>query len=253
MFCWEPQPCEKAVSGSMSEPLASLRDSFREGVRDATPIFVGLLPTGAVTGIAIGGAGLSYPAALASSTVMFSGMAQIAVVELVSVRAPLLIVMVTVLMINLRYLLYSATLGTVLRRESFLRRSTLTYFLTDTLFARTISRTTEPDFNPSVFWAYSMGIGIISVLSWVVGTSLGFFAGDSIPSQVPMDFAVPMMILALLFPVLKSAPMIIAASVGGGVALAAAAMPANLGILVGSLSGIFSGTIAVVVAQNRRL
>ncbi len=236
----------------MTDPVASLRDSFREGVRDATPIFVGLLPTGAVTGIAIAGAGLGYPEALASSTIMFSGMAQIAVVELVSVQAPLVIVMLTVMMINLRYLLYSATLGTVLRRESFFRRSTLTYFLTDTLFARTISRTTDPDFNPSIFWAYSMGIGIISVVSWIVGTSLGFFAGDSIPKQVPMDFAVPMMILALLFPVLRSAPMIIAALFGGGVALAAAGMPANLSILVGSLTGIVAGTTATIVAQNRR-
>jgi predicted branched-subunit amino acid permease len=236
----------------MTDPVASLRDSFREGVRDATPIFVGLLPTGAVTGIAIAGAGLSYPAALASSTIMFSGMAQIAVVELVSVQAPLVIVMLTVMMINLRYLLYSATLGTVLRRESFFRRSTLTYFLTDTLFARTISRTTDPDFNPSIFWAYSMGIGIISVVSWIVGTSLGFFAGDSIPKQVPLDFAVPMMILALLFPVLRSAPMIIAALFGGGVALAAAGMPANLSILIGSLTGIVAGTTATIVAQNRR-
>jgi predicted branched-subunit amino acid permease len=236
----------------MTDPVASLRDSFREGVRDATPIFVGLLPTGAVTGIAIAGAGLGYPEALASSTIMFSGMAQIAVVELVSVQAPLVIVMLTVMMINLRYLLYSATLGTVLRRESFFRRSTLTYFLTDTLFARTISRTTEPDFNPSIFWAYSMGIGIISVVSWIVGTSIGFFAGDSIPKQVPMDFAVPMMILALLFPVLRSAPMIIAALFGGGVALAAAGMPANLSILVGSLTGIVAGTTATIVAQNRR-
>jgi predicted branched-subunit amino acid permease len=236
----------------MTDPVASLRDSFREGVRDATPIFVGLLPTGAVTGIAIAGAGLGYPEALASSTIMFSGMAQIAVVELVSVQAPLVIVMLTVMMINLRYLLYSATLGTVLRRESFFRRSTLTYFLTDTLFARTISRTTDPDFNPSIFWAYSMGIGIISVVSWIVGTSLGFFAGDSIPKQVPMDFAVPMMILALLFPILRSAPMIIAALFGGGVALAAAGMPANLSILIGSLTGIVAGTTATIVAQNRR-
>lgn len=235
----------------MSEPVASLRASFREGVRDATPIFVGLLPTGAVTGIAIAGAGFGYAEAFASSTVMFSGMAQIAVVELVSVRAPLAIVMLTVMMINLRYLLYSATLSTVLRRESFFRRSTLTYFLTDTLFARTISRTTEPDFNSSVFWAYSMGIGIISVLSWLMGTSLGFFAGDNIPTQVPMDFAVPMMILALLFPVLRSVPMVIAALVGGGVALVAAGMPANLGILIGSLSGIVAGTVVTIVAHNR--
>lgn len=236
----------------MSDSVASLRDSFREGVRDATPIFVGLLPTGAVTGIAIAGAGFGYAEAFASSTVMFSGMAQIAVVELVSVRAPLVIVMLTAMMINLRYLLYSATLSTVLRRESFLRRSSLSYFLTDTLFARTISRTTDPDFNPSIFWAYSMGIGVISVLSWLVGTSLGFFAGDSIPKQVPLDFAVPMMILALLFPVLRSTPMIVAALFGGGVALISAGLPANLSILIGSFSGIVAGTAVAIVAQQRR-
>lgn len=236
----------------MSDSVASLRESFREGVRDATPIFVGLLPTGAVTGIAIAGAGFGYSEAFASSTVMFSGMAQIAVVELVSVRAPLVIVMLTVMMINLRYLLYSATLSTVLRRESFLRRSSLAYFLTDTLFARTISRTTDPDFNPSIFWAYSMGIGVISVLSWLVGTSLGFFAGDSIPKQVPLDFAVPMMILALLFPVLRSTPMIVAALFGGGVALISAGLPANLSILIGSFSGIVAGTAVAIVAQQRR-
>jgi len=236
----------------MSEPTGLLRASFREGMRDASPIFVGLLPTGAVTGIAIAGAGFGYGEALASSTVMFSGMAQIAAVELVSVRAPLIIVMVTVMMINLRYVLYSATFSTVMRRESFVRRASLTYFLSDTLFARTVSRTTDPNFDSSIFWAYSMGIGVISVLSWVIGTSLGFFAGDSIPDQVPMDFAVPMMILALLFPVLRSAPMIIAALFGGGVALIAAGMPANLGILVGALSGIVAGTVATIVAQNRR-
>lgn len=236
----------------MPEPNASLRADFREGCKDASPIFVGLLPTGAVTGIAISGAGFGYAEAMASSTIMFSGMAQIAAVELVSVRAPLVIILLTVMMINLRYLLYSATFSTLMRSQSFGRRSALTYFLTDTLFARTISRTTEPDFNPSVFWAYSMGIGVVSVLSWVVGTTIGFFAGDSIPQQVPMDFAVPMMILALLYPVLRSTPMIVTAVVGGGVALAAAGLPANIGILLGAVSGITAGTTATLIAQNRK-
>ncbi len=65
------------------------------------------------------------------------------------------------------------------------------------------------------------------------------------PEDVPLDFAVPLVFLVLLIPVLTSRPALVAAAVGGLTAVGVAeAGSANLSIIAGALAGIAAGAAA---------
>jgi len=65
--------------------------------------------------------------------------------------------------------------------------------------------------------------------------------GDAVPEQVPLGFAVPLTFLCLLVPTVTDRPTVAAAVVGGVVALAAAPLPANLGMPLGAAAGVLVG------------
>ncbi|MUV57160.1 AzlC family ABC transporter permease, partial [Halogeometricum sp. CBA1124] len=64
----------------------------RRGVRDVSPILVGIVPFGLVAGVAAVDAGLSPLQAVGLSMVVFAGASQLAIVDLLSRNAELAVV-----------------------------------------------------------------------------------------------------------------------------------------------------------------
>ena len=58
-----------------------------------------------------------------------------------------------------------------------------------------------------------------------------------------MDFAIPLIFLAILVPALRDRPSWLAAITGGGLALALRGVPANGGLMIGALTGIVVGAL----------
>ncbi|HEX6121692.1 MAG TPA: AzlC family ABC transporter permease, partial [Ktedonobacterales bacterium] len=79
------------------------------GVRGVLPLLPGVLPFGLIYGVAARGAGVPAPLIQGMSAIVFAGSAQFAVVQLVAAGAPVLVLVLAGIIINLRHVLYSAT------------------------------------------------------------------------------------------------------------------------------------------------
>ena len=88
------------------------------GARAEIPILFGAAPFGLIYGVLARGAGLPPLPAMAMSSVVFAGSAQFIGAGLIGAGAPGAVVVLTTLIVNLRHMLYSASLAPYLRRLS---------------------------------------------------------------------------------------------------------------------------------------
>jgi 4-azaleucine resistance transporter AzlC len=216
--------------------------AFRRGVRDVSPLLLGVAPFGIVAGIAAVEAGLTLPQALGMSVIVFAGASQLAAIELIGQGTPLSIIVLTAVVINLRMLMYSASIAPYLTSLPTRVRSGLAYLLTDQAYALSISRYRDGDSTDRV--AYYLGVAVTLWVVWQSTTVAGALVQAGIPSSLGLDFAVPLVFLALLVPAMEDGPTIVAGLVGGTVATVGAGLPLNLGLLVGATVGIGAGLLA---------
>jgi 4-azaleucine resistance transporter AzlC len=218
-----------------------LPDDFRAGVRAALPSLLGLVPFGLVAGIAAVNAGLSPLQAVGLSAVVFAGAAQLAAIDLLARDASLAVVVVTAVVINLRMAMYSASIAPYF--ESFRRRWKLvcSYLLTDVSYALSIAEFTDES-GIDRRWYYLGAAGAIWAV-WQVTTVAGVLLGTGIPESWGVGFAVPLVFLTLLVADVSDRPRLVAALVGGSVAVVGAGWPLNLGLLGGALAGVVAGVV----------
>jgi 4-azaleucine resistance transporter AzlC len=218
------------------------RLAFLAGARAVAPILLGIVPFGLVAGAAVVAAGLPPRVALGMSVLIFAGASQLAALELVEAGAPGVVVVATVLVVNLRMTMYSASIAQYFDRLGLARRLPLAYLLTDHAYALSVARF-EGEGARSRAWYY-LGVALPLWVVWQLCTVLGAVAGASVPDAVPLGFAVPLTFLALLVPALQGRATGTAALVGGSVALALEGFPFNLGLLAGATAGIAGGWLA---------
>ena len=216
--------------------------AFRRGVRDVSPLLLGVAPFGVVAGIAAIEAGLTLPQALGMSIIVFAGAAQLAAIELIGQGTPLSIIIVTAIVINLRMLMYSASIAPYLTSLPARVRSGLAYLLTDQAYALSISRYRAGDTTDRV--SYYLGVAVTLWGVWQITTVVGALAQAGIPESLGLEFAVPLVFLALLVPAMEDGPTTVAGLIGGTVATVGAGLPLNLGLLVGATVGIAAGLLA---------
>jgi 4-azaleucine resistance transporter AzlC len=211
------------------------------GARDAVPVVLGVVPFALVAGYAAVEAGLSTAAAVGASVVVFAGASQLAAYELLGSDAPLAVVVLTAVVINLRMMMYSASLAPHLRDVGRRARAGAAYFLTDQAFALSVSRYREETGTDRL--AYYLGAAVLLWLCWQVGTVAGVALGTGVPPEWGLEFAAPLVFLALLVPALEDRPSVAAAVVAGAVALVGADAPLNVGLLLGATAGIATGLL----------
>ena len=207
------------------------------------PIVLGMAPFGLLAGIAAVEAGLPAWGATVFSTVIFAGASQLAALDLIGDGATLGVVVGTVAIINTRFVMYSASLATRFGEEPLWRRAVMAYLLTDQAYAVTITKLEEePRYGPR--WAYFVGGALSLWAAWQGYTVMGAVAGQVVPEDVPIGFAVPLVFAALLVPAVTDRPTLVAALTSALVAVAAADLPFNLGLLLAAVAGITAGYVA---------
>mgnify|MGYP005850257709 CR=1 FL=1 len=211
------------------------------GVRDVSPLLLGIAPFALVTGIASVEVGFSLIQALGLSVIVFAGASQLAALELLGENAPLAVVIGTAIVINLRVVMYSASIAPHFADYGRRARAALAYFLTDQAYALSVAEFAENDERSR--WKYYLGAAGSLWVVWVIGTVAGVVLGAGVPEAWGLTFAVPLVFLALLVPAMKDRPTTAAGVVGGAAAVLAAGLPLNLGLLAGAVSGILAGAI----------
>lgn len=217
------------------DPAASLW----AGVRAMLPMTVGVAPFGLIAGVAATDAGLGLGEAVAFSVVVLAGAAQLAAFDLIGRDAPLLVIIMTALIINLRMLMYSASLAPELAHLSRRRRLLGAYWLTDQSYVLSLIRFRQPG-EVDRWWFY-VGTALPLWVVWQLATIVGVVAGGAVPEAVPLSFALPLAFLSLLVPALTDRPAVVTALTAGTVAVVAAPLPANAGMPLAAVIGILVG------------
>ncbi len=100
--------------------------------------------------------------------------------------------------------------------------------------------------------AYFAGtVGLIAPL-WYGATLAGAVLGARIPESWALDFALPIAFLAMIGPMLRTPAHLAAALVSITVAIAAAGLAYNLGLLVAGVAGMVAGAQAELILERRR-
>lgn len=248
----------------MLSPTA--RAELIAGARAVAPMLVGVIPFGLVAGAAPATTGLGGSTSIGLSTIVFAGASQLAAADALADGGSALVAVIAACTINLRLLLYSASLAPHLAAVPLRTRLFMGYLLTDQAYAVSITRWTkeaeadadevggdppERDIRRKV--PYYLGAAGLLWASWQVCTIVGILIGSAVPDSLPLDFAVPLVFLVLLVPAISSKPAAVAAGVGGLVALFAdEAGAGHLGVLFGALGGIAAGALAEVALERRR-
>lgn len=221
------------------------RSAFFAGARDTFPLLVGAWPFGMIFGALAVTSGFSPLGAAATSAFVFAGSAQFIAVGLVAAGTPAAIIVLTTFVVNLRHMLYSATLAPHLSRLPVGWLVPLGFWLTDESFAVAATHFEDKDSRTKKHW-YLLGSEIAMYLNWQVVTWIGIVAGQQIrdPQSWGLDFAMVVTFLGILVPMIKGRPMLAAALVAAGVALLANGLPHQLGLLVAALFGIAAGVLA---------
>jgi predicted branched-subunit amino acid permease len=231
----------------MRHVLAS--HDFRDGFVEMLPACIGLVPFGIVCGVGAAAAGAHWLAALGMSAIIFSGAAQIVAAQLLSDGAPLLVIVLTTFVLGLRFLMYSAAMAPYLKPLPPRWQNALAFLLTDQVFAASVRRF-HGDGDQRAAALHFGGAGFALWLAWQVSCALGYFAGNLIPSAWSLEFAVPLCFLALLAPLFRNTPAVLAAVTAGIAVLALAHLPMRLNLIAAGLLGILVGTIADLAKER---
>ena len=214
---------------------------FWAGVRAEIPLLIGVFPFGMIYGALALNAGLSKSASQMMSSIVFAGSAQFITTQLVHDSAPGFVIVLTIAVVNLRHVLYSASLAPYLASVSTRWKPLLAYLLTDEAYAPSVVHYEEKGVTPFSHW-FLFGAGLALWTNWQISTALGIFLGTAIPESWSLDFALPLTFIAMVVPVLKNRPAIAAAFSAGVVALLAYSLPYKLGLILAALVGIVVGT-----------
>jgi predicted branched-subunit amino acid permease len=135
------------MMGAQSGALAHVtrRSEFLSGAKAELPILLGVAPFGMIYGALAMAAGLPVTMAQAMSSVVFAGSAQFIAVQLISQGAPALVLLVTTVVVNIRHMLYSASVAPYLRPLRPGWKWLLAYLLTDEAYAIAILHYQQTD------------------------------------------------------------------------------------------------------------
>ena len=223
-------------------PVSSPRSAFLAGFRAELPILLGAIPFGLIYGALAVSQGLPSAIALGMSSIVFAGSAQFIGMQLIGAGTPLLVVVLTTFVVNLRHMLYSASVAPYTRPLAPAWKWLLAYLLTDEAYAVAIIHYSD-DSDPAHKHWYFLGAGLALWGSWQGSTAVGVFLGAQITANWSLDFAIAITFIALVVPALKDRAGVAAAFSAGLAALLAAALPYKLGLMLAALIGIVVGLV----------
>lgn len=216
--------------------------AFAAGFRSMLATMLGIGAWGLVTGVAMVKAGMSVPLAIFMSLIVYAGSAQLAVLPLLMVGAPLWVVWFTATCVNLRFVILSSMWRHYFGHLRLLHRLTLGYFSGDVIFVTFTHRYPTPEKKPEqlpFFW----GAAVANWVFWQVFSIAGILLANVIPLSWGLGFAGVLALMGVLYSMLKDKASWLACVVACGAAVATFALPLKLNILVAIAAAVTAGLL----------
>ena len=232
-------PTASATSATLTqEETEEIKSrSFRAGLSAAAPSLTGIAAWGLVTGIAMIKSHLSIAQALGMTLIVFGGSAQLAALPLIAAAAPIWVIFLTGLMINLRFVIFSVIIAPHFSDLKLHQKAFWGYMTGDISMIFFMRRfpTEKPELGK---FEYTKGLFVSNWVAWQAGSIAGIFLGQTIPESWGVGFAGTLAILCILLPMVLKRATLIGVLAAGAVALAGYHWPYKLGVLLAVVVGM---------------
>ncbi len=216
--------------------------AFRAGFLAGLPFLLIGVPFAVLFGVVATEAGLSITQTLSFSFLVIAGASQFTAIQLMTENAPVFIVILAALAVNLRMAMYSASLQPHLGGATLPQRAVAAYLNVDASYALGIQKFDDsPEWPVRDKFLYFCGTMVLMFPLWVIGTWVGAVTGDALPDGLDLDFAMPIMFLALTAPMVKTLAHLGAAVTSVVGALLLSFLPSGIGILLAAVAAMAVG------------
>lgn len=174
--------------------------TYKQGIRAGMPICLGYIPVSFAFGIRAVVLGIPGWAAVLTSLTNLTSAGQYAGVELIAEKCAILELGITVLIINLRYMLMSLAISQKVDPSiPVWQRMIFSFGITDETFV--IASLQKAKLSSS----YMLGLITMPIVGWNLGTILGVIASNILPGrmQSALGIALYAMFIALIVPPAK--------------------------------------------------
>jgi predicted branched-subunit amino acid permease len=215
-----------------------LDNTVATAAADTLPVAASIAPLALVIGATAAGAGVPVVADMAAAATVFAGAAHLAALTTLATGAGALTALGTAVLINVRLLLYSASIQPRFHEQPRWFRWLGPALLIDQTFLLVVARDDLDD--PLRFRRYWSWAGGLLLGCWVTLVGLGSVLGPLLPSGLPLDAAAVAVLAGMLVPRLKAwRP----AAVALTALVAAAVVPGGIGLMVGIVAGVAVGAV----------
>lgn len=228
------------------------RDPYaRLGVKDMIGTCLGIGAWGLVTGVAMVKSGMEAPMAIFMSLLVYAGSAQLAVLPLLAVGAPLWVVWLTASCVNLRFVIFSSLWRSYFHYLPRRQRLAVAYFSGDVIFVAFMKRFPKPEPRPEQV-PYFWGAAAANWVAWQVPSIAGILLANAVPLSWGLGFAGVLALLGVLLSMLQDRATWLATGVAGTAAIAAFALPLKLNILVAIAAAVAAGLLIEAADRHVR-
>ena len=203
-------------------------------------MLLGIVPFGVITGVAMVASGIPPLVAMLMSLIVFAGASMVASAQLLASAAPAALIVLTTLIINLRFMMYSASLRVHFADAPLRWRIAIAYLTADNVYGLLLGRFSEHPQDEGKL-EYFIGAGIVVWAAWQVAVLGGILIGAGVPASWRLEFAAPLAFIAMTIPHLRDRAMIAAALAAGVAVIAAHELPLRLNIVAAAAVGITVG------------
>src|SRR5215510_8890852 len=122
--------------------------AFAAGMRATLPVLLGIVPFGVITGVAMVASGVPPLGAMLMSVVVFAGASMMASAQLLAGDASAPLVILATLFVNLRFMMYSASMRLLFSQAPLRWRVLIAYLTADNVYALMLGRHDERPGDP---------------------------------------------------------------------------------------------------------
>jgi 4-azaleucine resistance transporter AzlC len=174
------------------------KTDLKNGIYSGIPIFIGYFPIAITFGLLAKSVNISFFESFCFSALVFAGASQFVSINMYHAGIGAGEIILTVFLLNFRHFLMSATISS---KSSFKKIliPLISFGITDETFA--VAALKEDAISDS----YIIGLNFTSYSGWVIGTVLGYIAGDFLPHVIQESFSICIyaLFVAILIPAVR--------------------------------------------------
>lgn len=221
---------------------AAERDGFAAGFRIISPLLLAIFSWGLVTGVAMSKSVLTVPQAIGMSLMLYAGSAQLASLPLFAAGMPLWTILLTVGIVNLRFVIFSAGLQPHFSYLSLPRRIALGYVNGDLGFVMFMNQNFASGYVPGKEGTY-YGITLSNWAVWHVSSILGIMLGSLVPDSWGLGFAGTLALIPMMVHTITSRSTMLAVALASVIGVLAFDLPYRLNLVLGVLGALAAGMV----------